>query len=793
MLKNEQITRAYRRFVRPDWAGWWSAYTEFVAWSTSAPPEELRTEQAQKKLWSARDITPVGPGDSVNVTPLLTDAEVIEALIALRSREWPVDTDARADAIQSGFDQLLGLFPARNLKLMPIARLHRAFVALLPRELTCVLSYSANRNVSDLLLGTRRGPMLAGQVKMRARLRELLGPEKDLAEDVRRATFCWWLHENHHRFKTYPGWEGEVASPGEQASSETGAQPVPPEKAAEKESAGGEDTASSKGDLPDVEASKELTLWPFAKQFMGNFVARNFAGAYRAVAQAALAGLSQDDLVAALQSGGAFDNVAPQSLRSLIVRMKGLGLLEEKESLLWPTEAGDELLENEQPDVLVRLFLERIFGFAQLLRFLEGNPGASDQDTVRALQAIYPNWTSARVPGDLRAWSSYLGLVARNKDGAWVLTEYGAAWAARLPKKLPMPPSEVVVDAAADLPSQPPGDAPPFPSFADILARFHADPEIAGFLFDDADLASLHTAWRSSDRKRFVILSGLSGTGKTAVTLCYSRAVCELLGLPVAEHREVVPVSPDWRDPSGLLGYFNALHAEPTFQAEPALRLVLRAAQDPGRPYFLILDEMNLARVERYFAPFLSAMETGKELVLHANSAAVNDVPPRIPWPANLHIAGTVNMDETTHPFSDKVLDRAFTLEFWEVDLKGYFERRAAKSDAPRLPAVEEVLMDLYDALRPIRRHFGYRAANEVLAFVQAAPLSGGGAEAQFLDRAIFSKVLPRLRGEDTPAFRAALERVGDICKERGLARSAGKVDDMTALLKHSGVSRFWA
>jgi 5-methylcytosine-specific restriction protein B len=71
-----------------------------------------------------------------------------------------------------------------------------------------------------------------------------------------------------------------------------------------------------------------------------------------------------------------------------------------------------------------------------------------------------------------------------------------------------------------------------------------------------------------------------------------------------------VPVSPDWRDPSGLIGYFNALHADPTYQAEPALRLICGRIATP-LPYFLILDEMNLARIEHYFAPFLSAMETG--------------------------------------------------------------------------------------------------------------------------------------------------------------------------------------
>src|SRR5690606_31917355 len=127
----------------------------------------------------------------------------------------------------------------------------------------------------------------------------------------------------------------------------------------------------------------------------------------------------------------------------------------------------------------------------------------------------------------------------------------------------------------------------------------------------------LHTAWHFHPGKRFAILSGLSGTGKTRLLTEYARIYCELAGGDVANNMATVAVSPDWRDPTGLLGYFNALHAEPTFQIEPALALLLEAHQSPEEPFFLILDEMNLARVERYFAPFLSAMETQGDLVLH--------------------------------------------------------------------------------------------------------------------------------------------------------------------------------
>lgn len=191
----------------------------------------------------------------------------------------------------------------------------------------------------------------------------------------------------------------------------------------------------------------------------------------------------------------------------------------------------------------------------------------------------------------------------------------------------------------------------------------------------------------------------------------YARITCDLLGIDPADHRALVAVRPDWRDPSGLLGYLNALHADPSFQVEPALRLVMQAHQDPGSPYFLILDEMNLARVERYFAPFLSAMESEEGyLDLHAEADPIGEVPPKIPWPTNLFIGGTVNMDESTHAFSDKVLDRAFTMELWTADLAAFF----AKQDERDL-ALEKLLLDLYTILEPVRRHFAYRSASEVL------------------------------------------------------------------------------
>ena len=148
----------------------------------------------------------------------------------------------------------------------------------------------------------------------------------------------------------------------------------------------------------------------------------------------------------------------------------------------------------------------------------------------------------------------------------------------------------------------------------------------------------------------------------------------------------VVPVRPDWVDNRGLLGYLNPLTDE--YSTTPFLNLLLRAREEEERaevageaphPFFVILDEMNLARVEHYFSDFLSALESGEDIPLHESetiesgeSESSPQIPRRLKVPGNVLFTGTVNVDETTYMFSPKVLDRAFTIEFDQVDLEGY-------------------------------------------------------------------------------------------------------------------------
>ena len=164
--------------------------------------------------------------------------------------------------------------------------------------------------------------------------------------------------------------------------------------------------------------------------------------------------------------------------------------------------------------------------------------------------------------------------------------------------------------------------------------------------------------------KRLVLLTGLSGSGKTRLALAFG----QWLG---RDRYKIVAVRPDWTGPDALLGYENQLSLARddgyAWVVPETLRFMLRAAKDPSHPYLLLLDEMNLAHVERYFADVLSGIESGEDILpnlVETNGEWRSATKDRLPLPDNLFVVGTVNIDETTYMFSPKVLDRANTLEF---------------------------------------------------------------------------------------------------------------------------------
>ncbi len=192
--------------------------------------------------------------------------------------------------------------------------------------------------------------------------------------------------------------------------------------------------------------------------------------------------------------------------------------------------------------------------------------------------------------------------------------------------------------------------------------------------------------------KSFVVLTGLSGSGKTKLAQAFVKWIA------IKDSSLLIPVGADWTNSEKLLGYPNALDKTSYVMPDTGvLKLLMDSEKNPKLPFFLILDEMNLSHVERYFADFLSAMESGDEIKLYdgdqryADEAKTIAVPKRIRVPKNLFVIGTMNVDETTYMFSPKVLDRAQVIEFRVkpdemAKFAGHWEDGDGKIVAPETP-----------------------------------------------------------------------------------------------------------
>jgi EVE domain len=196
-----------------------------------------------------------------------------------------------------------------------------------------------------------------------------------------------------------------------------------------------------------------------------------------------------------------------------------------------------------------------------------------------------------------------------------------------------------------------------------VVDSFAATTKAAGLDYGEQHRQLVVRLLASLLTRPFVILTGLSGSGKSQLALKLGQWFGK-------EQYSVVAVRPDWTGPEAMLGYEDLLQPPPRpWVVGEVLKISLRAAANPDRPYLLLLDEMNLAHVERYFADFLSGMESDEPVI--PNLAEGEDSwrladpkQPKLRVPRNLFVVGTVNVDETTYMFSPKVLDRANTIEF---------------------------------------------------------------------------------------------------------------------------------
>ncbi|MBO6030911.1 MAG: AAA family ATPase [Prevotella sp.] len=326
--------------------------------------------------------------------------------------------------------------------------------------------------------------------------------------------------------------------------------------------------------------------------------------------------------------------------------------------------------------------------------------------------------------------------------------------------------------------------------------------------------------------KPFLLLAGISGTGKSRIVRELARACWETdsdeYQAQKPKNFEMVQVKPNWHDSSELIGYVSRVSGSPVFVAGDFLKFVAKAWENPDVPYFLCLDEMNLAPVEQYFAEYLSVLESRKcdengvittdpiikkcdeqwYFDLTAQLTTNDEIRAQfnkdgIAIPQNLIVVGTVNMDETTFSFSRKVLDRAMTIEMNEVNLYGGLnpeEETIGKLESGNLIGTAVEGVDIYNAnkdvcdtalkyLEAVNTQLegtpfkvAYRTRNEFLLYVvnnlpynkdkDGNELDENFVIARALDEITSMKILSRIEG-DTTKIGSLLDKLEATISER--------------------------
>ena len=306
------------------------------------------------------------------------------------------------------------------------------------------------------------------------------------------------------------------------------------------------------------------------------------------------------------------------------------------------------------------------------------------------------------------------------------------------------------------------------------LSAIIRDIRSKGMRIDEATVRHYHFSMRT---RGFVILAGPSGVGKTWLTRLYANAF-------KAEYC-LAPVAPNWSTNEDLLGFFNPIDGE--FHATAFLNFIDRAARSWGErgrsspEFHLVLDEMNLARVEHYFSLFLSLMEMRGETAI-PETRLTGDRIVRIP--PNLKFAGTVNMDETTHGFADKVFDRAQLIEL-SISLDA--AREHVSERIGNTPSAE-VLLDLWGRMA-LACPVGFRVLDDIADYLKLAEQEGVDWRVA-LDEQIVSKLLPKLRGLDPDVAEALRQIEARVNGE--FPKAAAKCQSMVQRVKSTDVVSFF-
>ncbi len=724
--------------------GWINDLEAFLSYVDGADLEERKTKVFHEKIWEDNPVSGVGMG-TVNISAAIDDAEFRAWVAAESLTPLPKDIDARIAHLQSFYNQLvnrLKTFSSRT----PRVKIFRALAALYPTQFTSIADAVRLVECHRAWFRERKKPnTIVCHWNLISRINKLLGPSDGSFRAIaERMATPWLIYESQH-LSRLP--EMEVAETTPQGQIE-----LKPFPAAQRRKG----FTSIKGGLETIASSLSFVL----------------------------DGVSRQDLMDYLRTE--FPDHRESSLRTLINILKNeFYVVQEKDGLITPTTRGEIFLETGDTQDLIPLFLTRTLGVDHvLLALLKGS--STKGELVSLLKQVNPGWTSDFAPSSMLRWLRDFDLLGVEGMGNYYLTDAGKSWAELIhwePEFLPARDSE------EDEVEVSPGASALSPFAIDhntLLSKVTADTA-----FPSSLVSQLHFGLWGHERRHFAIMAGLSGSGKTFLAKRYSEVLaCQFSETPT-RNVFIQVVQPGWYDPAPLFGYINPLVPD-NYIRPPFLDFLLNAVNHPDQAFFVILDEMNLSHPEQYFAPVLSAMETGGLLRLHNEGKIFDGVPDSIPYPSNVAFIGTINMDETTHGISDKVLDRAFTLEFWDINLDDYPKWESFGLASSHVTGVRGCLDSLLSVLAPVRLHFGWRTVDDVLSYIAVASKVDGFDLKVALDDVIYARVLPKLRGTENGRILEALDKTIKVLEEHSLARCCAKVRNLKSDLNDTGMMRFW-
>ena len=729
----------------PEYTSWGKDLRGFLAELGNAGLQRRSSEKFQRKIWDENPVSSVGMG-SISVDAAIEDPGFRGWLAEQSLKPLPDAPELRTAALDTLVDNLVQRMRSYTDR-MPHLKIYRVLAGFFPSDFTTVTDGKKLRELHSAMFGHGGGSGPSCNANILRRLNETLGDVgDDLNAVVDRMRLPWLLFSHYVAPSGKERTESPQGMPGEEIL-------VP---------------------LPAARRRKGLTGTSGGRQALLNIL------------EFCRDGVKREDLKIHIEtvSPSLKDSTIQTQINAIASE---LNCLKSEGDRFVLTERGHAFLESDDPQELMDWLVTRILGIDHALVILLNEGSCTTREMVRRVQKVNPGWTTTRVPDQIVRELREFGMLESNASHVLSLTDGGRQWAERIhwePETLA--PETLPLDDEVEAPDE----AEPVPVRLPALSEISDEVSNHGH-FPEPLIRKLHSGLWANERRHFAVLTGLSGAGKTLLARAYGSAIAGRDD--VRDHQLcTVPVQPGWYDPSVLLGYVNPLQGD-SYVRTPFLEFLMAARDAPDRPFTVILDEMNLSRPEQYLAPILSAMETGGALCLHREGELFDGVPADIRYPKNLVVIGTVNMDETTHGISDKVLDRAFTIEFWDVDLEKYphWGKRDLSNEHEGKARV--LLDDLMGGLRPARLHFGWRVVDDVLDFMERVVADGSATDPTVvIDDVVYAKVLPKLRGDDSQRFREALDNCLEVLEKHRLDNCFRRVKELKEDLESTGSARFW-